>query len=369
MDVGTVGDLVTAAKDRIREYFRGRAAERQQEQIREWEDEGVYPDFGESTTPTKIAERQAFDIVALSAAAIVNEGPPRSRKFALSLIKSALESGPTALQDVLLDVLDLPEEKVDELRKLLYRTTLSSVIEASKRIADRLDFLSGLDALIFDADSKKQTLERRQLHRILANETWVFGEEWALTGDDDRLTQVLAAHLHMLDEDVELANLRPVLREDGRDAIPDLVLSRTLETAENKYEHLVVELKRPSHTLTSADIEQLRSYAVAVAGDDRFQQPNVRWVYVLIGNSTNTSVNEQRDQLNQPYGRVQHTKRYSIWVRNWSEVIGDAQHRHKFVQQSLDYTTNHDTGVEYLREKHSEYLPDAMLPADEQPSS
>ena len=345
MDSGTVGDLIAAAKDRIREYFKDRAAEKQQEQITEWESDGVYPDFGDSPTPTRIAERQAFDIVALSAASIVNEGSRRTRKLALNLIKTALESGPTALQDVLLNVLDLPQDKVEELRILLDRTTLASVIEASKRIADRLDFLAGLDALIFDAESKRQTLERRQLHRILANETWVFGEEWALTGDDDRLTQVLAAHLDLLGEDVELASLEPVLREDGRDAIPDLVLSRTLETAENKYEHLVVELKRPAHTLTSADIDQLRSYAVAVAEDDRFQQPNVRWTYILIGNSTSTSVDDQRKQLGQPYGRVQITTRYAIWVKNWSEVIGDAQHRHKFVQQSLDYTTNHDTGV------------------------
>ena len=214
----------------------------------------------------RVAERQAFNIVALSAASIVNEGPRRTRKLALNLIKTALESGPTALQDVLLNVLDLPPDKVEELQTLLDRTTLASVIEASKRIGDRLDFLSGLDALIFDADSKKQTLERRQLHRILANETWVFGEEWALTGDDDRLTQVLLSYLPLLGEDVELASREPVLREDGRDAIPDLVLSRTLETAENKYEHLVVELKRPAHTLKPADIEQLRSYAVAVSG-------------------------------------------------------------------------------------------------------
>jgi hypothetical protein len=48
-------------------------------------------------------------------------------------------------------------------------------------------------------------------------------------------------------------------------------------------------------------------------------------------------------------------------VRNWAEVIGDAVHRHKFVQQSLDYTTNHDNGVAYLRQKHQQYLPDVML--------
>jgi hypothetical protein len=115
----------------------------------------------------------------------------------------------------------------------------------------------------------------------------VFGEGWALTGDDDRLTKVLAAHLRLLGDDVDLAAMEPVLREDGSDAVPDLVLSRTMQTAENKYEHLVVELKRPSHTLTP-DIDQLRSYAVAVAGDDRFQQPNVQWTYVLVGNSNHT---------------------------------------------------------------------------------
>jgi hypothetical protein len=70
MDSGPVGELVTAAKDQIRDYFRGRAAERQQEQISEWEAEGAYPDFSDQTTAVLIAERQAFDLVALSAASI-----------------------------------------------------------------------------------------------------------------------------------------------------------------------------------------------------------------------------------------------------------------------------------------------------------
>jgi hypothetical protein len=90
--------LIEAAKDRIRDYFKGRAAEKQQGQIREWEAEGAYPDFGDQRTPVLVAERQAFDIVALSAASVVDEGTPRSRRLALNLIKTALESGPTALQ-------------------------------------------------------------------------------------------------------------------------------------------------------------------------------------------------------------------------------------------------------------------------------
>ncbi|MGC7260179.1 hypothetical protein RBA10_22585, partial [Mycobacteroides abscessus subsp. abscessus] len=92
-------------------------------------------------------------------------------------------------------------------------------------------------------------LERRQLHRILAHETWIFGEEWSLTGDDERLTKVLKKFLKNLGSDVELADLKEVRLEDGSDAIPDLVLGRRLQTNADSFEHLVVELKRPKHKL------------------------------------------------------------------------------------------------------------------------
>jgi len=79
-----------------------------------------------------------------------------------------------------------------------------------------------------------------------------------------------------------------------------------------------------------------------------------------VGNTTNTTVQDMRTQTGQPFGRVQLSKRYTIWVRTWAELIGDAKHRHKYVQQSLDYTTKHDHGAAYLRKKHSQYLPEVM---------
>ena len=69
---------------------------------------------------------------------------------------------------------------------MLENTSLASVIKTSRVIADRLDFIAGLDSLVFDAETKKLTKERSELHRILANETWVFANEYTLTGDDDR---------------------------------------------------------------------------------------------------------------------------------------------------------------------------------------
>ena len=43
----------------------------------------------------------------------------------------------------------LSKARIDELRELLQRTTLASVITASRKVGDRLDFINGLNALLF----------------------------------------------------------------------------------------------------------------------------------------------------------------------------------------------------------------------------
>ena len=125
-----------------------------------------------------------------------------------------------------------------------------------KEVGDGIEFINGLNALLFDKLTKKKMLERKQWHRILAGQTWIFGEEWSLTGDDERLTEVLKKYLEKLGLDVDLAGHKPVLRGDGTDGIPDLVLGRRLETRQNHFEHLIVELKRPGHKLTDEDVSR-----------------------------------------------------------------------------------------------------------------
>lgn len=354
--------VLAAAKVALKRHLDVRALAQERRIVTRWQSESVYPYKGEPANAREAAERQAFNLVALTAARIVDDSKStKVKKLSLRLIKEALESAPGSLHTVLDEVLNLPDDRVEELRGLLERTTLATVISSSKQVGNRLDFLQGLQALVFDADSRKATLERRQLHRILAAETWIFGEEWALTGDDERLIAVLKKYLQKLGSDIELAEGEELKREDGRDAIPDLVLSKGLKTSKNEYENLVVELKRPSHELTTQDVDQIRSYASTVANDERFQQPNVKWDFWLIGNTTRREVDDQRIQRNMPFGVVTQNDRYTVWVKTWAEVIGDAEHRHKFLQESLDYTTSHDHGIKFLKEKHADYLPDVLM--------
>lgn len=94
--------------------------------------------------------------------------------------------------------------------------------------------------------------------------------------------------------------------------------------------------------------------------DERFAQPNVCWDFILIGNETTTQVDEQRIQTNLPFGVVQQSQKYKIEVRQWAEIISDAEHRLKFVQDSLQYESNKDKGLEYLRDAYATYLPELI---------
>lgn len=357
-----VGQVVAAGRVALKEHLAESARRREAETVKRWRAEGVYPYQGEPKSQVERATRDAFNVVALAASRTVDEAKTHSSKaLALGLLKETFENDPQALLPILRQFAQLPAARIDELREILERTTLTQLIAMGKEVGNRIDFLNGLNALLFDRQIKKRLLERRQLHRILAHETWLFGEEWSLTGDDERLTEVLKKHLAKLGLDVELAGGKPVLREDGSNAIPDLVLGRQLETRANHYAQLVVELKRPSHKLNDEDITQLRSYASAITNDERFDQPNATWEFWLVGNEVSKTVEEQRSQENLPHGVVQKSKKYQLIVRTWAEVIGDADHRLKFVQKSLQYESSRDVGLASLRDKYAAYLPSEAL--------
>lgn len=166
--------VLAAAKTTLKQHLDVRALAQERRIVTRWQSESVYPYKGEPANARETEERQAFNLVALTAARIVDESKStKVKKLSLRLIREALESAPGSLHTVLHEVLNLPDDRVEELCSLMERTTLAIAISSSKQVGNRLDFLQGLQGLVFDADSRKTTLERRQLHRFLAAETWM----------------------------------------------------------------------------------------------------------------------------------------------------------------------------------------------------
>jgi hypothetical protein len=355
-----VSAVLTAAKAALRDHFRQRSAERATGLVAEWREQKVYPFDAAPKDAIEEAERQVFDLVALSVNTYLPnfaETDHKTKRLQLRLLRQAIERGADDLNTILVEVLDLPAERRKELAALLSRTTLIAVINASRIIADRLNFLKGLETLVFDDEFKDRVLERTQLHRIVAENSWLFGEQYHLSVDDQSLTEVLKKHIELQRREVLLDE--PVVRADGRRGVVDLMYSRnTSISGSADREHLVVELKRPKVPIDTDATNQVESYAFAVADDERFRDVNVKWVFWAISTKVDANVQRKTKQKDRPVGMLHQDdgQRITIWVKTWGQIINDARARLQFMADKLAIVPDRDQSLAYLKATYPKYL-------------
>lgn len=357
------------ARETIKEHFRKRAAQRARDVVEEWKSVNIYPYKGEPASPVETAERQVFDIVAINVQEFtpgLAAAPPKARAFHLRLLKHALERGPDELQMILREVLELPERKQKELAALLQETTLSAIITAAKTVADRLKFICALESIVFDPETKGKLKERSQLHKILAENTWVLGEEYNLWASDKDLKRVLEKHRALLDPNIVIDD--PVKVIGKRRGIIDLMLSRaTRRHRADDIEHLVVELKAPRVVIGADEITQAKRYAMAVSRDERFHTVRgVRWCFWIVSNNYDEFARSDIEGGPDPARQLIHRKdNISVGIKTWGELIEENRARLQFFQEHLDHSADESAAIRYLRERHSNYLEGVIEVTDE----
>lgn len=352
-------ELVGAAREHLKDYVRTRLAENARELIAQWRQEKVYPYPDDATqNPVERAERQVFDIIA---AQLHHHHKPfadaetDSKKLTLHLMKEALENDPTSLRTIIESVVELPEEQRRELASLLEVTDLKSIIHAAKIVSTRLDTIRGFEALLFSREWRARLLERTQLHRLLVHELWIFGEEYVLDTDDETLREVLRHHLAHLSRD-ELAPVVDAASIKELSDVPDLMLSRRIRRPGAAFEHLVIELKRPTTRLSVSEITQVEQYAFSVRKDERFNTAQVRWKFVLIGNDFSDFGEDRARDSSRPYGCLRKEPTLEIWMLRWADVLNDARARYEFFRERLNVEASAERGLQYLNENYGHLL-------------
>ncbi len=188
----------------------------------------------------------------------LQELPEYKRKFAEQSIKSILEryyGEPESKVEPIVSVL------LDALERTDYRTILEYINEAShsdiaklaevlnqfglielaiigEQANSRLIFLEKLDYLC-----RNSSTEEKNIHDLLAKNLWVFGLEYSFFSSNITLKRQV--------EDL-LGKTYSGKRANKR---PDLLLNMN---ADNKY--LLIEFKRPNHSLTYTDYQQATGY-------------------------------------------------------------------------------------------------------------
>ena len=359
--------FISTARKTLRDWIRKRQAENISMSVERWKSENIYPyENKNNLTPIEEAERQVFDIIAINVQEYLpnfEESKTASRRFTFRLLAQALRDNPDSLQQIIGQVLGLKKEDQDDLAELLQKTSLSEIIKASRIITNRLDFLTGLHNLISDTSTKKTLLERDQLHRILDGESWIFDEDFQLAGSEERLEEVLEKHLNKLGSRED--KLSPVAVGEGKTGRIDLRLQKAIQPRTGEYDYLVVELKRPSKKINGPILNQIKSYAQAVAGDERFLKIPARWKFIVVSNEMDKLAEAEARQLGGPHGIVFESsdKSIQVWAKTWSEIINDARTRLRFFEQQLGYKATRDNACAYLAKTHAKFLPKNALPS------
>ena len=355
-------EVIEQSKQLAREYVRKRLHVYSKEFINELKTANLYPYYEDAKDNVEIAKRQVFDIVALQ----VNECLPTfseqdntSKKLTLLLIKEALENNTASLQKILTEVLKLPDEKKEELADILEKTSLENIIDTMRIVTDRIDFLNGLELLIYDPKHSKNVKERKHLHKIIAKETWIFGDDYTYGADDLTLKNVLKQYLKYLGRNdfEEIVN-----SEDNSDleTIPDVCLWKQYNLGKaDHYENLVIELKRPTKDAGFSELTQIDSYATKVSDDARFPKEKTKWTFILLVRNIKTELKNKVEQENRRYGHVTESKYVDVFILRWSDIIQAARAKYKYIKDKLDLNlqTNEDA-LSLLKEKYKKYLPD-----------
>ena len=350
-----LNECIDDAQLAVKAYFRERAAQRARNVVEEWKSERIYPYEGEATSPLEDAERKVFDILAVTASDYMPDfvsAPTKKKAFDLRMLRTAIEKSPEELQLILNEVLGLPKRKQAELAGLLREASLSSIISAAKIVADRLKFLAGLEQILFDKDMKARLKERSQLHKIIEDNTWLFGEEYNLSVSDRGLTAVLQKHRKILGDDVVID--KPVKHISQERGIVDLMLSRTLRRHRaEEVEHLIVELKRPKVKVGLQAITQVEQYAISVASDERFRTlDGVTWTFWAISDD----VDQYGAFRMRETGVVSSKDNITVGVKTWGQIIEENKARLQFFQEKLEHQVDDETALNHLQDRYQRFL-------------
>jgi len=351
---------VENARTAIKDYFRDKSAENARSMVDEWIAEDVYPYRGTPQNAVEKVERQVFDIVAVQVQELAPDlgiTSAKAKALHLRMLRNAIERGPEELQLILKEVLDLPARKQKELANLLQETTLSALITAAKTVADRLKFIAALESIVFDPETKGRLKERTQLHKILAENTWVFGEEYNLWVSDKDLRRVLEKHRDHLDPSIAIDE--PVKVIGKARGIIDLMFSRsTRRHRANDIEHMIVELKAPKVKIGSDEITQAKKYAIAVTSDERFSTVDgVRWHFWLVSNAYDEFARQEIENGPDRDRRlIARGPRHVVGIKTWGELIEENRARLQFFQEHLQHSADEGTAIRYLQERHSQFL-------------
>ena len=228
-------------------------------------------------------------------APILNELSPRKAETVMKALIMIIESGEMI---TILEKIEQASEK--DIRKLAQHLTswglyeINTVVEHMKY---RLSVISKFEKLLANIS----TLEYPTIHKLFEANLWLLDDEYRLYSSNQQLKTVLDA------------TIEEKFKKHEKER-PDLIVKSL------RHEVIIIELKRPAHTIDSADFSQLNTYANIV----KRHFPNIRSVRsYLIGKEYDEAI------------RNPEFEKIGIYLLSYFEVLQRAREKYKELTDKL----------------------------------
>jgi Histidine kinase-, DNA gyrase B-, and HSP90-like ATPase len=353
--------LVAAAKTKLAEYFRKRENEQTASLIQRWKNESIYPFDSEPRNAFETNAQKIFNVCAVTIheyASGFDNQETTLKALSFRLLKEAIQVSPDAIAKIMTQFLNLPKKKQEQFKELLDRTTLSSIIDAVHHIDNRIVVATALRSLVSSDETRNSVKEREHIHRIVEDNPWIFGEEFALGVSESSLTNLLREHLKTVKLKEEI--LTPVLKASGKAGRIDLMLAKRVKrSGRDDDDHLVIELKRANKTLAMKDLLQIKEYANVVMRDPKFNKTAVRWNFWLVGTELDSVLEDEVNSQDRDPGcaHIYKDGRGKVWVKTWGQLIHDALSRLEFVREKLNIAITEEEAVKVLERIYPDFVP------------
>lgn len=306
--------------------------------IREYESEGVIPEFKKDEwEQSKRAEledvvRGLYQIQPKIFSASSIEQKKTFVRFLNALLGSDEREQILAIVN---EVVELDFDERETLLKLLRSTKLSGIIRTIKLISDRYEVVDQLKELVFNKALKAN--ERDHLQKMIDENYWLFGEQFHLVASTEaKFEKALREYTHILTGKDQATKIN----HDNKNMEMDIFLCRQNKLIDS-IENIVVELKSPSINLGEKEVSQVKKYMGVILSQDQFNGEKTNWDFILVGNKFDTSGYIEGELKNAEHhgernqGLIFKNDKYRIYVKRWSDVFTGFDCRHKFLEEKL----------------------------------
>lgn len=236
------------------------------------------------------------------------------------------------------EITKLTSQERADLAAILQYTKLSNVIRTIKLVTDRLRVIAMLRELIYDNEAF--ATERDHIQKVVAENYWLFGEEFHLVSADDNFEKALSEYLYIVDGNEE--KRKYLINNPERLRRPDVFIcqKRAIENLDGSEleQNILVELKSPHIVLGKKVHRQIEDYMDLIIKEAKFNSQLRVWRFIAVCKSVDDDIRNLYESF-----KV-HNKRfltriagnYEIYAMTWDDVFKSYELRYSFILKRLN---------------------------------